>query len=220
MDGRSVFVQLLAVSPGPSLGHTLVRMARRVRREIVADVDRLRRFVRTGLALEESSLIKRGAPTQLKFAWHRGGPPTWTSTEPTREALDALVIRLRPFVLDDDPAHLFSVMAICQASLRSDAMRAFLLDVRAEWSASQKRGALGLTFNERVMRPDRVARLWLNGYWFHPNGPEREELDAMIGPAQLLTRHMFLDYVYGAAEAAIATVDVVKIGLEQDLFDR
>lgn len=177
-------------------------------------------FVRTAADLAASPLVVRGGQAQLEMSWTKGGPTRWTSREPAAELLDSLVIRVRPFLLEEDPAHLFSILKICDNSLRSDQIRSFLADVRQEWATSQRRTLISLNTDGRDIRPDLAARLWLYGYWFHPNGPERAELEAMFGPAKLLTRHMFLDYVYGAAEAALAAADAVRVGLEQDLFDR
>ena len=181
------------------------------------DLERLRLFRLQGDHLLESSIIKGRVGASLNVHWQVGGPTTWTTREPAPEALEALVLRLRPF-LAPNGIGIYPIHNICGQRLEHAEMRAFLRTTREDWSLAQRQGIMALEIDERDYRPDRVADLMIDVY-FHPENAEAQtEYARLVGPGRILARHVFLDYVYRAVEAVFSTHDVVRIGLERDLF--
>ena len=127
--------------------------------------------------------------------------------------------RLRRFFPTGDDLNLFAIHNICGARLQHAEMRAFLRTVREERSRAQRHGILALNLNEREIRPDHVVDVMINGWFLHDEPAKTAELESWIGELGLMTRHMFIDYVYCAVEAVFSTADVVRIGLERDMFD-
>ena len=183
------------------------------------DLERLRAFHDRATRVGESTLVKHSVGSSLNVRWQQGSPITWTTREPSDDVLESLLVRIRPMLSQGD-INLFAIHGVCEQRLSNPEMRFFLRDVRAEWSRSQRQGIMGLRIDQRDVRPDHVADLFINGYYFHDEPFKAAELETIVGEARLLTRHLFLDYVYRAVEVVYSTNDVVRIGLERDLFDQ
>jgi hypothetical protein len=182
------------------------------------DRDVLERFLKRARYVDESELVQRAIGATLQMHWERGSPVVWTSKEPSGPAPESLLVRLRPVIAHGSEIFINRVHNICQQRLDNAEMRAFLVEVRSEWAKSQRRGLVSLKVDEQEIRPDHLADLMINGYYFHDEPAKRAELEQLVGPVALIARHVFLDYVYGAIEATYSTADVVRIGLERDMF--
>lgn len=192
---------------------------KRGRQERRDDLERLRVFRDRALRIGESTLVKERIGSSLNVRWQRGSPIVWSTREPSDDVLESLLLRLRPMVAPSSDISIFAIHNVCEARLSHAEMRRFLRDVRAGWTRSQREGIMGLRIDERDMSPERAADLMINGYYFHDEPAKRAELEKLVGPAAILTRHVFIDYVYRAVDAVYSTADVVRIGLERDLFD-
>jgi hypothetical protein len=190
----------------------------RGRQERRDDLERLRVFGDRASRIEESTLVKERIGSSLNVRWQRGSPVVWSTREPSGEVLEPLLLRLRPMVAPGSDISIFAIHNVCEGRLSHAEMRVFLHDVRAAWTRSQRHGIIGLRINERDMSPERAADLMINGYYFHAEPANRAELEALVGPAAILTRQVFIDYIYRAVDAVYSTADVVRIGLERDLF--
>jgi hypothetical protein len=181
------------------------------------DLERLRLFRLQGDHLLESSIIKGRVGASLNIRWEAGGPVTWTTRQPGAEPLEALVLRLRPF-LAPNGIGIYPTHNVCQARLEHAEMRAFLATTRSDWNLAQRHGVIGLKIDEQDYRPDRVADLMIDVY-FHPENAEAQaEYARLVGPGQILTRHVFIDYIFRAVETVFSTHDVIRIGLDRDMF--
>jgi hypothetical protein len=165
-------------------------------------------------------MVQRQVGSRLKWSWTRGGPLQWQSSEPAPDVLDSAILRLRPFILNDDPVFLYGIHNICRRRLRSDSLRVEVERIRAAWSKAQRSGGMALTIDEHDLSPEYVTNLWINGFYFHTEPALRAELEQLVPEAMLLTRHLFLDYVYRALECVLGTAEIVRAGLASDLFDR
>lgn len=181
------------------------------------DLDRLREFALQAAYLDQSSAIQGRVGASLNISWQQGGPVRWTSKLPRGEMLDSLLLRLRPF-LTPGGIGIDAIHNICNRRLDHAEMLAFLRTIREDWRRSQRHGAMGLRIDDRDMPPRYVADLFITAH-FHPeNTTNMLEYRAIVGGARILTEHVFIDYVYRATEAIYSTADVVRIGLEGDMF--
>lgn len=151
------------------------------------DIDRLRCFVSRVADVEASTLVRESPGSWLNSRWQRGAPVGFTSTQPSREVLESLLIRLRPLIQPGESVNMLDVHGICDRRLRHVEMREFLRSVRRTWVDSQRHGIIGLKLDERDKRPDVVADLMIIGYFFHANVAKRAELDSILGEARLMT---------------------------------
>jgi hypothetical protein len=181
------------------------------------DLERLRVFRDRAKRVDEAALVQSRVGASLEISWKQGSPVTWASKTPSDELLEPLLVRIRPLLAQGDVTVL-GIHKVCERRLENAEMRAFLRDVRAEWIRSQRSGIIGLRIDERDMPPEHVADLMINGHYFHDDEAKRSELLSIVGEAAILTRHVFVDYIYRAVEVVYSTADVVRIGLERDLF--
>lgn len=73
-----------------------------------------------------------------------------------------------------------------------------------------------LRINERDLSPEHVMRLWINGYYFHAEPALEAELKGLAGPGEILSRHVFLDYIYRSLDAVIWTASVLQDAIDRD----
>jgi hypothetical protein len=182
------------------------------------DRDRLEAFIDRARLVEQSTLVVDAPNSSLNISWTRGAPLTFATRQPNADVLKSLLVDLRPLVQPGDAVNMLDIMSICDRRLSTDRMRQWIRDVRSEWLRSQRQGTFGLRINERDMRPDYVADLVISTR-FHSSISRKRELDAIVGEARLLTDHLFIDYVYSAIEAVVATASAVRPGLATHAFD-
>jgi hypothetical protein len=172
--------------------------------------DRLSVFLQRADYLADSALVKHSLGGQLTMSARQGQPMQWSSIEPSEPELESALLRLRPFLNEREAVHLSAVHNACYQAIRSDELRGYLVEARAEWSRAQRQGILALEVDGRQLTPEHVMDLFINGWYFHGDEAKRAELEALLPEVALLTRHIFLDYLYRAIEQVLYVAEVVR----------
>jgi hypothetical protein len=166
-------------------------------------LDRVRR-------VEASTIVQREVGTKLEISWRQGQPWRFQTTEPSDELLKALLMDLWPLVVLGESVNLRTICDICERRLRTDDHRRALREGREAWRTAQRKGAFALRINERDLPPEHVMRLWINGWYFHSEPALEAELQGLMPEGQILSRHIFLDYIYRGVECVIWTASVLQ----------
>lgn len=183
----------------------------------VDDADRLRAspYLATAAA--------QGRFNRMQIHWDRdSGTTTFNTVEPSDEALDVLLLRMRPFLLQNEPSNIDGIFNLCDRLLRSDELRGYLRKSRRIWREAQKSMGLGVqvAMNDRDMSPARAAQLVLYGSGFYHRDevkwPEWQELGDFN---QTVTKSMFLVYLATAIERVTHASVVVRAALTLDQFE-
>jgi hypothetical protein len=163
--------------------------------------------------------LKAGRFSRFQISWTREtGVTTMTAEEPAPDALDVLLVRLRPYLLQGEPTNLDSMHNLGHRLIRSDELRGHLIDIRAQWRKRQRDSGMGLKINELDMPPSRAAELLLYGSGlFHRN---RYDEWATLGVGgQVLTRAVFMHWLNDAIWTVLATADVFLTALRADMIE-
>jgi hypothetical protein len=187
----------------------------RPRRERADDLEAVRLFLDRAARVESSTVVRHSVGTHLTVNWSVGQPWTWTTTEPTPDVLKSLLMDLRPLVVPGESINLRAIFSIGERRLQKDEHRRALREGATAWNNAHRQGAIALKVNERDLSPERVMDLWINGYYFHEEPRKRAELEALVPEAGILTRHMFMEFVYRSIECVIWTASVLRAAKEK-----
>lgn len=177
--------------------------------------------VRRADELGQTSCLSHANQWGFSFNYKKDVGAQWQVRGPSGEELDVLLRRLRPFLLEKEPTHLFKVHNLCQRVVRSDELRGYLLEARRVWKQSQRRGFLRLEIDGRNYTPERVMDLFINGWLFHSDNEDkvRELARLRFGAVEPISTQMFNDYVLEATRQATYVGAVVRQALAHDLVD-
>jgi hypothetical protein len=169
--------------------------------------------------LADASALKRTSFSTFNISWEQGGPMVLTSVHPPDEAMESLLMRLRPFFLQGEPIYLFSIYDMCARHLRSAELNGYLAEARAQWKRYVRRGGgFGLRVDEQDIDPERAVELVLYGSGqFHYEA--RDEWRALGPMGQMFTREKFNGWVTAATGRVLHAAAVIRAGLAADLID-
>lgn len=179
-------------------------------------------FVQRTEELLNSRLILNGFGTSLSFNFDRMSGLTFSSKQPDEELLRSFLLTFRKFLSNDEAVFLFKIFNLCQQYLNSDKLKGFLIEARQLWSQQMKGGKKGnvrFTKNGRLLYPEYVTDLWINGYYFHDSPDKLRELEELLSADTFLSRHIFLDHLVQAVRFISYTRFIVTVGFREGHFN-
>ncbi len=159
--------------------------------------ENLELFEQRAEELLNSRLILNGFGTSLSFNFDRVNGLSFSSKQPDEDLLRSFLLTFRKFVSNNEAIFLFKVFNLCQQHLNSDKLKEHLIDARQLWSQQMQSGKTGkvrFTKNGRLLFPEYVTDLWINGYYFHDSPDKLRELQEVLSDDSFLARHIFLDH--------------------------
>ena len=189
---------------------SLVTAQRRDILDAVASEDELppkKRFdlyVRRCDELIQEPAVQQGAfNIELSLRFERGGPLGVTSREPNEQLFRSFLITFRKFMSDGEDVYANRVNRLLHREVRSDELKGQLLTERQKWLNACKVGAFRLVENGRVLEPEQVMDLWINGSIFHNDRRKEEALDRLNPLHRLISKHAFLNHVITASQYVV-----------------
>ena len=135
---------------------------------------------------------------------------------PDEEAMIAYLVRLRPFVLKNEPVNLTSIYNLCFKHARTKQLGARLIVWRSQWKRISRRAGLHVIIDAEELISHKVFDLYMNSIFHTDLGKQRrlEALDSMDGA---LYHTVFADFVVKASEQVVKLSWMVADALEGDL---
>ncbi len=163
-----------------------------------ADVLRSTRFVRE----------QRGGSIGLK--WTRGGGVQVGGKHIDEEPVWAMLLKLRPFVLQNERCYLPSVLKMLKRHLRHSAFHRHLDELRDGFLLKRMNARIRLWGPGRSPLSQEVVMDWLNSYHYHHDEKKVEAVRRDLGP--------FANEQDGMGIAIFALVDMVQAVLDTGAF--
>lgn len=181
--------------------------------------DYVSRYLTRARELSDTRLLRSWRGTKLTVNYDYLSGLKIQSHQPDEEDLRSCLVTLRQFLMNDEPVFIFRIYNIAQLHLASDDLKKKLQDSRKLWSAFQRQGPIRFEVNGKVLTPERITDLWINGYYFHNDADFRvlENL-ARHGPGGVLARHMFLDWITEAAKQIFYVANVLRYAEAQGML--
>lgn len=111
------------------------------------------------------------------------------SREPNEQLFRSFLIAFRKFVSKKEDVYANRVNHLLMEEVRSDELRGRLIAERQKWLDACKVGAFQLVENGRVLEPEQVMELWINGSIFHNDRRMEEALDRLNPLHRLISKH-------------------------------
>src|SRR5438270_10273868 len=147
----------------------------------------LQDFAKYAGELEDNSLIKEGIPASLNLTLNMGEGLKVTTKLPTDEQIDAMLMKLRPFILGKEPTSFSTVRGILRKATKGDRVKKHLDTLYYLFSGErlQSQIVVGASSPEHpegmIINSETLLDHWLNGYRFHKDKERRKIVDLMHG---------------------------------------
>jgi hypothetical protein len=158
-------------------------------------------FAKYAAEMENNSLIKEGIPSSLSVSWTQGVGLKVETKLPNDEQIDAMLMKLRPFLLDNERTNFNDIWNIISKATKSQRVRKHLKALRFLYSGGNLQSVFvaGASSNDvpdgKIVNSEEMLQLWLNGYRFHKNKEKQRIVDAMHGimpPESSIALFLFL----------------------------
>ena len=143
---------------------------------------------------------------------------SFESYEPDADDLRSCVTVFRPFILQDEPVHLFSIYNLCHQHLTHEQFKTSLAKSREVFARECKSSGVILKLNEQEMTPERVSDLWINGYYFHIDEEQVLFLRSLPPVEQMLVKNQFLFFLVGAITQVLYVGNIIHTSLTEGYF--
>lgn len=170
--------------------------------------ERIELFVRRATELEAHPALAQ--PTSIGFTLQVGaGPATATVTEPDDTALSSLLLKLRPFLLQDEDAYLPEILNLARRLVDDPELVHAIESGRHGYEQASVGSMFKVAIGGREMTPKAAAELYLYSTYYHSHRDLEEQLNAITGPAASMTRYLLIDYIAEVTKVITWTHSVI-----------
>lgn len=160
----------------------------------------LQDFAKYAAKLEKNSLVQEGIPSSLNINWTAGEGLKVDTKLPSDEQIDALLMKLRPFLLNDSPANFNRVRNVVLKAANNQRVRNHLDTLQYLYSGERQQslfvaGACPKGQDPKIINSEEMLQIWLNGDRFHQDKDKERILNAMHGimpPESSIALFLFL----------------------------
>ena len=162
------------------------------------EVERLRstRFVQN----------KRGG--QIAMKWEVGSALISNANTVDTEEVGAMLLRLRPFVLNDEECYFHSISNLLKRRLEHHTFRRHIDLLKERFMLKNLQGRVGLNIGCRKVLSVAVVMDWLNSYEYHRDSSKKFGVDSDLG--------FFTEVQNGLPVVLFALVDMIQAILDID----
>lgn len=139
---------------------------------------------------------------------------------PTDDVLSLLLHRLRPFILQSEPASAIRVLAILGKHIDDPNLRLLLRQQRELYDGRRTQKVMKVISDDQVLNSENVLQMWLNAHEFHRDPTKQTTMDDLFArvPGDLL-RGLLVSMIVDKTRAVqnIAQIVAVVVGRSSTL---
>jgi hypothetical protein len=170
--------------------------------------------------LLELPVARDGVPCSFKMQVRDGRVTLLESEVPSDDELAALLHRLRPLILSDEPASYHNIAGLLGRRFAHQYLRDLLKEQRRLFDGRNNQDLVRITANETVINCEQTLFDWLNGYEYHRDAAKREKIASLHRLVPLEHSMPILIGMLGdkvQAIAQLAGLIAVVLGREQSI---
>ena len=157
---------------------------------------------------------REGVPASLEIKVEAGQVVRVASEYPDADQLDALLHRLRPFVLQNEPASFDNACGAIVRCLPHPYIRGYVRELRRQYDGTDGQQVVSITSNDVVINCERTLQDWLNGFEYHRDLDKRERIQSLH---RLMTLEssmpIFMDLLGQKITAIFRLADLIAVVL-------
>lgn len=172
----------------------------------------LLQYLKQNDQLVESKPLREGFPCDLTINFDQVTGLEVKTSLPDNDTLSILLHRLRPLILDKEPACFSAVSSVIGKRVKEPHIRRLLREQRQLYDGRDLQRVVKFASNEVIVNSDKVLRDWLNAHEYHRDRDKQQAVDALFKhlPGNLL--HGILISMLVDKVRAIQTREVVLSG--------
>lgn len=124
--------------------------------------------------------MQTGFPCNVSMNWDKDTGMKVQAELPDRDSLSILLHRMRPFILQDEPASFAKVTAILGKNLDSPYLRRLLREQRELYDGRQSQQLMQISTGDLLINSERVLSDWLNSHEYHRDPDKRKAIDGLF----------------------------------------
>ena len=128
--------------------------------------------------LQATQFVANGAQVHLNFSWSEGQAPSWNVQAPPDEEVYSFLHRLRPLILQQEPACFAKVRALLSRKLKDAPLKPFMQWLLELYEGKDFQKLILMQSNNRVMNSEEMLVTWLNAYEYHRDRVKQDLLDS------------------------------------------
>lgn len=162
----------------------------------------LMEFWRHAEVLRSTRFVQEGRGSSITLNWKQGTPTRMRSERIEEESIWAMLLKLRPFVLQNERCYLPSILKVLKKSLSHRVFHRHLDGLRDAYLLKLMNQRMRLSGPGRPPLSYQVVMDWLNSFQYHHDGKKCEAVLRDLGP--------FAKEQDGLGIATFAPVDMVQ----------
>lgn len=138
-------------------------------------------FVNYATDLDGLTLVKQGSIVKLGISHESGQSVTFKTELPPDEQIIALMHRLRPFILENEPTNFNRVANILTRKIDNSQFRELIKRLRSTFLATKYRNMFQITVNDTmIVNTEQALQTWLNAFEFHRDQDKRKSMEKVF----------------------------------------
>lgn len=128
--------------------------------------------------LHSTQFLAKGEGVQLNFAWSKGAAPQWSVKAPPVDNVLAFLHRLRPLILQDEPACFQKVRAVLKRRLKDAPIHPFMGWLLEVYEGKEMQRVIAIQSNNCIVNSEKMLITWLNAYEYHRDRDKQELIES------------------------------------------
>lgn len=180
-----------------------------------ADTAVLQAFLEQYEEIAASPTLNSGLPCSINLTW-QGEQATAEADLPDADTIGLLLHRMRPFVLQNEPASFLAVAALIGRDIELQPIRDILGRLRRDFDGRTFRDTIRIDINDIMLNSDRTLMDWLNSHEYHRDPGKREAVQELLNafPGDL-ARGVFVSMVIDKMRACADLAKLVAVLLNK-----
>lgn len=170
--------------------------------------------------LSQCRPLQEGFPCNTHVKWDKESGFKVEAELPNRDTLSILLHRMRPFILQDEPASFIKITGVLGKKLDNPFLRRLLREQRELYDGSKSQQLMRLSSGDIVINSEKVLSDWLNSHEYHRDPDKRKSIDDLFArtPGDLM-KAMLVSLVVDKIQAVrnIASVVALVLGKNDTL---
>jgi hypothetical protein len=159
-----------------------------------------------------TKILREGTNVAYHVKWTAEEGARFESQVPERDEVAALLHRIRPFLLKNEPAYFPRIANLLSRHLDDPTMREYIGKARSMFSANSTQDQARIMSNNVVLNSEAVLMQWLNSYEYHRDEDKRAALDDLHKLAPLESSvALFVMILIEKAKAIWVLADLVAL---------
>jgi hypothetical protein len=144
-----------------------------------AEIEHLEQYLASVDALLELKIVQEGVPASFEMRVREGQVDYINSEIPPPEEVAALLHRLRPLILENEPMNYLKTSKLLGRRFEYPNFRDLLDQERELFDSRNNQQLIHITSNDTVINCELTLFDWLNSYEYHRDPKKRAKIDGL-----------------------------------------